>query len=750
MPVPVSQFLTNTKNSISPYAQTGYDTIANFPPFQHLLLGFKQFFNALNLWDAPVTKKILLLSAYTNVIDYLLPFILYRRAIDSLKEYSSSETMDYVLDQADALIMFTIMLRLYSRRVWDNTFYTASLPRALAADNQKYLTQVIAAAADFTAAAVCVTHAIFLRPNVTPEQLRADVNRAFTLVLSESLVGKYPDTATLAQQLAPALKKVLTGLRHTHQRHQFARLLAHYDLDQHTAAAIAHGFVNLYSAKHRQDYESALTEIKKFFESAFNLHGDHNVASDFKKLLDKGFAAQHSLLPLKHQPSCGCNLKKVLHAGVSSPVYYAANHFINSLPEKLHAHQMLSENNYFYLSWASTLVGILIYGQGLNEYKVSPEDNCTRHRYEVFARNYLHSFGVGLGLQLSTQAAVQSIYYATGVKSYYVQDAMFNLLMQFGVVSMLAFNDPLPGNLKIWDLFTIPRELTSGFVNLLQRRFSPNMEKKESRDSMIDYVYQMLSSSQFRYVVNLILSGGDYFPKRELLTWGAWREEKNLTHDPRRIIFDNQAFKQFYDMFKSDIEVAVQKIKIAHYCSTWMSQPLLTAMRIPGGFMALIVDVLQIMKDECLDEIIKSNKLDELLLFYRQELLKDEVIVTIPAADVAPRSEEVDEEKKLVVAHVRPDQASAFSMTVNPDHYSPPLPLVETVILHSSPEPLDNFMPPPEEDVDEFTLVGAHKKRKTSLFKQGFFGVRKLANVIRQAGELNVNHKSNCVVRMKS
>jgi hypothetical protein len=755
--MPVSQFLKETKKTIFPYVQMGYATLSRFSPLQQLLLGYQQFFNAVNLWDAPVTKKILLLSAYTNLIDYLLPFILYRRAIDAVKEYSPSENTDYMIDQADALIMSTIMLRLYMRRVWDNTFYTAALPRAIAADNQAHTQLVMTAAAEFVSEAVCVTHAFFLRPDVARTILHADLKRDFLKLFSALLVGKNPDSETLKQQLAPAIKKILNGLRHTHQRQTFFGILNDYDLDQYMATAIANGFVSLYSAKHQQEYEASLAEIKKFFESAYQFRGNHNVVADFKATLDKGFAAQKSFLPIKYQPPCGCNLKKVIHAGVSSPVYYATNHFINSLPEKFYKHQMISEDNYFYLSWASTLVGILIYGQGLNEYKVSPEDNCTRHRYEVFARNYFHSLGVGLGLHLGTQAAVHSIYYATGIKSYYVQDAFFNVLMQFGVVSMLAFNDPLTGNLRIWDLFAIPREMTSSVVAFLQRRFTPNMEKKESRDSVIAYVYQILSSRKCRYFVDLILSGGDYFPRRELLTWGAWRKEKSLTQDPRRVIFDNKAFKQFYDMFKSDIEVAIQKIKIAHYCSTWMSQPLLTAMRAPGGLMALIVDVLQIMKDECLDDIMKSNKLDELLLFYRQELMKDEVIVTIPAAAKEPRvkdvSAEVNEEEKEAVVPVRTEKANVFSMNIDADYYSPPQPFVESVIMHLSPAPVDNFMPSPEEDdKDEFMLVDGRTQRRPSLIEQGLFGLKKLTKVVKQvsAGELNAKHASNSVVRYKS
>jgi hypothetical protein len=611
--MPVSRFLKDARDTLSPYIQPGISTILSFTPIQNLQLGYQQFFNAISLWDAPLTKKILLLSAYTNLVDYLLPIILYRRAIDAIKVYSPFEATDCIIDAADNLIMFTIVLRLYTRRVWDNIFYTASLPRTIAADQS----------------------------------------------------------------------------------------------------------------------------LKSF-------------------------------LPIKHQPPCGCDLKKIIHAGVSSPVYYTANHFYTTIPQILNNRQMLSDDNYFYASWAATLIAILIYGQGFNEYKVSPEDNCTRHRYGVFARNYFHSFGVGLGYYLCLQAAVQATYLTTGVKNYFVQDAFANLLMQFGVVSMLAYNDPLPGNINIWDIFSPLREVTSGIVTFLQRRLIPNMENKKSRDSVIARVYAALSSRTFRYGVELILSGGNYYPRLELLTWGAWRENKNITQDPRRVIFDNQAFKQFYDLFKDAIEIAIQKIKIAHYCSTWLAQPLLTAMRTPGGVMALIVDVLQIMKDECLDDIMKSNKLDELLLFYRQELKKNEVMVTIH-----PQKEEaksgaavVEEEKEEANASVPPprrrEQPKALSMNQAPHYFSAPPEYVEGVMMYSSSSPTlrDHFIKQAElddqaEDPDGFTVViGQNLKpvKTTSLVAQGLWGLRKVKNIVQQtaAGTLSRPHEANALVRYKN
>jgi hypothetical protein len=414
---------------------------------------------------------------------------------------------------------------------------------------------------------------------------------------------------------------------------------------------------------------------------------------------------------------------------------------------------MISDSNFWYINGLMALVAILIYGQGLNEYKVSPEDNCTRHRYEVFARNYFHSFGVGLGFYLSLQVAVQSVYYTTGIKNYYVQDALANLIMQFGIVSMLAYNDPLPGHLDIWDFFSPFREFTAGVVAFLQRRLTPNLDVKNSRDSLLASVFSQLSSRKFRYILDLILSGGNYFPRRELLSWGAWREDRMITQDPRRIIFDNKAFKQFYGMFKSDVEVAIQKIKIAHYCSTWVAQPMLTAIHIVGGVIALIVDVLQIMKDECLDDIMKSNKLDELLLFYRDELKKDEVNVAIYSQHGEEKSAEVSPDVPVVLP-TRLDSPRTLCLKINP-HYLDVPDEQERVILHSpaaSAEVKDDFIKDEgDSDPEEDGIVVAVPVRRSSLVDNGLWGLRKLDNVMRQLkeGQLNVPHQTSAVVYRK-
>jgi hypothetical protein len=248
-----------------------------------------------------------------------------------------------------------------------------------------------------------------------------------------------------------------------------------------------------------------------------------------------------------------------------------------------------------------------------------------------------------------------------GVESFFIKDALANMLMQMGIVSMLAFNTPLPGDKKIpWDLFRIPRELLRGLCNLLRWAITHfELIDTSSNDGLLLKVYEMLASDNFRFAVDLIFSDGNFNPRAELLSIN--HSNKVITEDPRKVLFKLRPFKLFYQYYAEDLQAVVTGIKKTHNISSYVPAPLLW---LPyTGALSIIADVLSIMKKDVLTDLLKKKKLEELLAFYdfafrHAEVTADEVTVSNNPDEIQdyPESETLlyEEEKKSVVRVISP------------------------------------------------------------------------------------------------
>jgi len=137
-------------------------------PAQHFFQGFRQFFSGpfwnkaeqkkfgllnssltainktLAYWmDGKNTRSVLNESLQRNVLEYILPIILYRRAVRVLSEHYVPDEYENLLAVADAAVMMTIVSRLFLRRTFDNVTYSMSLPRAVSNDVANHLPKVV-------------------------------------------------------------------------------------------------------------------------------------------------------------------------------------------------------------------------------------------------------------------------------------------------------------------------------------------------------------------------------------------------------------------------------------------------------------------------------------------------------------------------------------------------------------------------------------------------------------------------------
>jgi hypothetical protein len=635
MVMPLGQYFRQQREAFSPYVESGFlklsfitNAILSFTPVKHCYMGYRQFFHATELQkiSVPNTKEILRASLTSNVLNYLLPVIVYRSAVNAIREnYTEGTNADYAVMLLDYAILGTIVSRLYFRRLADNIFYSVALPRAISKDVKEHVAEI---ASEFAARGILDIYARYLDQATVKSHVNKILQRRLKNVFMEYLF-KVDRKALKSLEFITAVRSVILGLpKNLFLEIHYERLLQN-DLAFHVANTLVSAYANFFSENHHTQLKNDIDELNKNLQKISFQSLEDSSAEMFVKNLEKGFARLTEFLPINHLPDCGCNLKKILHAGVSSPVYYSANHFIATLPEQFAKYQWITPATLFYANLFMIPASILIYGQSFNEYKVATENHCTRHRYIEFARHKAHSFGVGLAFFSTWKLLAKMLFTVTGVDNYFVQDALLNLMMQFGAVSMLAFNDALPGKqLRPWDVFKPTRKLTRGLIAWFRLAYKDEPLPEDEDVSALSQLFSVLGSQEFRVAVNMIFSGSEYFPRSNLLSSHIMDANKQLCADPRQVFFEMQSFKLFLKHYKADIEGIIPWLNSFHYYSSWVPTDLLAMLPVPG-FMALLVDVLELMKNESLTDIIKSRKLDEFLLFYRKELEPDESTVTL-------------------------------------------------------------------------------------------------------------------------
>jgi hypothetical protein len=523
-----------------------------------------------------------------------------------------------VLDYA---IVLTFFSRLYVRRLADNTFNSVSLSRAISNDVSKHLLEV--GAEGFADNIAKLLNSVFQVGENTPETFK----RILKTKLSPQFVifFKNADSSTKAFiKLAEAIQHEITQTVNDLCIHapeattlsRFSHLAAKVITDE-----LANAFATD-AQKCERGYQADQTP--EAFQALLGQMLMKSVAarytSEYTRQVKDTLQQLKLALPIKDTPVCECNLTKILHAGISSPIYYAGNHLILGIPAVLHALGYLSSANFYFIEKPAMLLTILTYGQNFNEYKVT-EGRCTRHRYRVFARNKAHSLGVGLAFFLTWQALIQAVALTTGVDNFFTKDALVNILMQVGTTSMLSYRERLPGKKKFpTDIFMFPRAMTLSAVNFVKWVLTRDAEDKEEHDNALVTIQSALISKRFRDVITVILGGSNLLPPHDFLFFG-------LTDDPRRVLAQVRSFKVMIDFYRSDIDYVIRKIKEIYKYSTWVASPLLS---LPApGILTLIVEVLQLMKNSNWDELIQNHEFERFLTFFPKDTLPNETLTVI-------------------------------------------------------------------------------------------------------------------------
>lgn len=652
----ISPYIDITLPPLTAIAQAIYAST----PVTHFRQGFQQFYRGLNLWEeAKETRDLLVQSLYSNTVEYLLPVIMYRRFMMVVTEKYSPDATDALLNVLDNTILLLFFIRLYQRRLADNIFNSISLTRAISNDVTEHLLEL--ASEGFSENITELLLAVLTLDSSATTMLKDDIQFKLRLGGFEKRFAAVFDVAISARQLLKAYIKVsfrielekffaeskvtadiFAGIIEPLQLVIKDKIIKYFsnvpaeervnNFSHIVATILADQMASVFSPAYKNKLALDQSELVALLSQSLYLSVAKSVAEKYLQNVEKTGEKIKLFLPVKTDPICGCELKKQLHGGISSQVYYAANQFYTTIPTLMLKSGHLSLDTYSYFDIPMQMIAIWLYGQCFNELKVSTDGSCTRHRYLEFARNKAHSFGLGLAYYLTLHTLIRAVYLTTEVDNFFTRDALSNLLMQFVTVSMLIHNDRLPGKKDFpWDWFYWPREVTLKIVNTLQYLFQRHPDDKEKRNNVLINIQSVLLSQYFGYGIDLIFSGTDLYPRPELLEMKKGLFLLSEVQDPRRVLLNIPSFHRLIRLYKKDIEIVIEKLKGVHKNSTWVPKWLVSCMSNPflplPGIIALIIDVLQLMKDENWEALIKHHELELFVALYHKPLDVSEAIV---------------------------------------------------------------------------------------------------------------------------
>lgn len=145
-----------------------------------------------------------------------------------------------------------------------------------------------------------------------------------------------------------------------------------------------------------------------------------------------------------------CSDIETAKAAIMSPFYSSAKMIFT----KLASHSLPAGD------WLTLPIKALVYGENLLEYKLASVGTCTNHRHELFRKNHMFSFGMGLSMLGMIELLSVVVRRATGVESAFVYDALFNIVFQHYMILAATMTKPLPGEQEGVDVFKYSRSAT--------------------------------------------------------------------------------------------------------------------------------------------------------------------------------------------------------------------------------------------------------------------------------------------------
>ncbi len=227
------------------------------------------------------------------------------------------------------------------------------------------------------------------------------------------------------------------------------------------------------------------------------------------------FQQTQDYLPVKYIDPCPCGTSRLVQGELASGLYYAGNMISLLLPEIINKILTLNPGAYSAMIYATHFLRTLIYGMSMHEYKVAADFRCTRHRFEEY--NYYAAFATGAVHVAISEFVALVVKVMAQVDNFWTRDAIENFVMQLITIGVIADPRPLPKPDKVFgvDIFIPGREFTRLLVAGIQRLVTPKDVDNSTRESALEKLKAVLSSSEARVAVKLIFTGNQVTPSRE-------------------------------------------------------------------------------------------------------------------------------------------------------------------------------------------------------------------------------------------
>jgi len=586
-------------------------------PIKHFRQGFGQIFHLPEfLHIGEQTRALVVRSANTNFLQYLLPVILYRRSMNIIYK-KSPDALDSIFNWLDWGITLTLIMRLYLRRLVNNTAYNIAYPRVVAKDVEKHLPFLLAEQLAKELAEMfdkIFLHGIktesFFRENLFPE-----LHSLFTPFFKREDIN-----AKSFSELSKSLSEILAKAINTQEFVSNNTAFIH-DFSAQLARIIANEFAQAFGINNTTEKKPPEALLLEVLEKSFYKETAAKHFAELQRRVSLVKTNVQSFLPVVHHPACHCKdvmkdpatglntpeyYKRTIHAGISSPFYYAGNIAFTYLPDLLSWRKLITADEFFYAQIIAVIVRILIAGQAQNEYKAAKRSQCTRHRYQLFSRNKAHSFGVGAAQEAVAALLARFFYVVTGVDNFFTRDAINQFVIQMNSITTLAHNDPLPGTKKnVWNLFYLPQKVTRWLVDMISWLFLPDPRETDARDKLFEQIRQVANSNILHTSVRLVLGPGMVYPQMTAPNSDKARTGKN---DALILLFKNESIRFVLQLYYEDIQSNVSTMKKLHKLSTWIAAPVL-ALPIPAAAASLLAMPLRLLKEESLAALLDKIKI---------------------------------------------------------------------------------------------------------------------------------------------
>lgn len=653
---------------------------------KHAFLGSKQIFRVPNfLRSAEQSQDLMLRSAITNVVFYLIPAMLLSYLNPAERQLDFNNYSDYVEFAAFAMVYNYALVRLLFSRKEINIGYVIASSRVVKNDIEKILPHSLAEGLA-TELTTIFNHQINAskEPNFIHDYLFSDLYTSLDKFFKKSTFT-VQSFGELQTTLSALLQKVLNEY-YSIQSSEFSN-------------GLAQEFINILSSDFLPaDTIANTAKEDKLVLALFHLkeendleEAEHDAADIRKRLLQIKTNVQH-FLPIVYYPACKCSdynslddIRKVNVANISSIPYYLGHLLFTFIPElwesaskiPLEVHvgvlllTLLASNalyfsdviskktflgmqsvsllalttayigsfippNVFYaMQWGGFFARSLLTGLNFVEIAVTQEQQCTSARNVEMNRNKAYAFGLGHTQTVISESTARLLHYFTGVRNVCTNNAIDEMLTLINTIGTLAFKKKLPGMGKnTWNLFFLSRAATRALLEIMNKLLQQRPQLPEMMISGLKSLGQTLGFLAW------IFLGPHHYPSRP---------PKNIKQELQSYLLQHQTILYLLQIYRRDIE-NILSYQSSAQALAWLARPV--SWIAPSIFVPFLYLAANALTNDALFELLEKIKLALEEIGFKEsnkvKVIEDEAELSVAPALLPEETKRMDDDFELV------------------------------------------------------------------------------------------------------